>query len=75
MVPLQVRGANALGLPVVVTEQYPKALGSTVPELAECLNTNTKVRERLGWGPGSCCIGAGVGAAAASAAPRRVLEP
>jgi nicotinamidase-related amidase len=32
-----VRGAQALGLPVVVTEQYPKGLGHTVPELAEHL--------------------------------------
>ena len=30
-----VRGAQILGLPTVVTEQYPKGLGSTVPELAE----------------------------------------
>jgi nicotinamidase-related amidase len=33
-----VRGARILGLPVVVTEQYPKGLGSTVPELAEHLD-------------------------------------
>lgn len=32
-----VRGARTLGLPVVVTEQYPKGLGRTVPELAEPL--------------------------------------
>jgi nicotinamidase-related amidase len=32
-----VRGARILGLPVVVTEQYPRGLGSTVPELAEHL--------------------------------------
>jgi nicotinamidase-related amidase len=32
-----VQGARALGLPVVVTEQYPKGLGRTVPELAEQL--------------------------------------
>jgi nicotinamidase-related amidase len=32
-----VQGANALGLPVLVTEQYPKGLGHTVPELAELL--------------------------------------
>jgi nicotinamidase-related amidase len=33
-----VRGAHILGLPVVVTEQYPKGLGSTVPEVAEHLD-------------------------------------
>ena len=33
-----VRGARILGLPVVVTQQYPKGLGTTVPELAEHLD-------------------------------------
>jgi nicotinamidase-related amidase len=32
-----VQGARVLGLPIVVTEQYPKGLGSTVPEVAEHL--------------------------------------
>ena len=32
-----VDGAKALGLPVIATEQYPKGLGPTVPELAERL--------------------------------------
>jgi nicotinamidase-related amidase len=32
-----VDGAKILGLPVVGTEQYPKGLGKTVPELAERL--------------------------------------
>jgi nicotinamidase-related amidase len=31
------RGARALGLPVVVTEQYPRGLGATVAELADAL--------------------------------------
>ena len=29
------QGATALGLPLVVTEQYPKGLGATVPEVAD----------------------------------------
>jgi nicotinamidase-related amidase len=32
-----VRGAVALGLPIVVTEQYPQGLGATVPEVAQHL--------------------------------------
>jgi isochorismate hydrolase len=31
----QVRGANILGLPIIVTEQYPKAFGPTVSELSD----------------------------------------
>ena len=33
-----VQGFNVLGLPVLVTEQYPKGLGPTVPEVAEHLD-------------------------------------
>jgi nicotinamidase-related amidase len=33
-----VQGARILGLPIVVTEQYPKGLGTTVPEVAEHLD-------------------------------------
>ena len=32
-----VEGATAVGIPVVVTEQYPKGLGATVAEVAEHL--------------------------------------
>jgi nicotinamidase-related amidase len=33
-----VEGARVLGVPITVTEQYPKGLGNTVPELAEALD-------------------------------------
>jgi nicotinamidase-related amidase len=33
-----VQGANALGVPVIASEQYPRGLGSTVPEVAEHLD-------------------------------------
>jgi len=32
-----VRGMQALGVPIIVTEQYPQGLGRTVPELAQLL--------------------------------------
>jgi nicotinamidase-related amidase len=32
-----VQGAEAMGLPIIVTEQYPQGLGETVPEVAEHL--------------------------------------
>ncbi len=37
-----VQGAVALGLPVLVTEQYPKGLGPTIPEVAEHLPPGTE---------------------------------
>jgi nicotinamidase-related amidase len=33
-----VQGANALGVPVFASEQYPRGLGHTVPEVARHLN-------------------------------------
>jgi len=45
-----VRAAKELGVPVVTTEQYPRGLGHTVPELADaCAET---VVEKVSFG---CC--------------------
>ncbi len=32
------KGCHILGIPIVATEQYPKGLGSTLPEIKEFLN-------------------------------------
>jgi nicotinamidase-related amidase len=42
-----VEGADALGVPIVVTEQYPKGLGRTVPEIAEELPQGVEPIEKV----------------------------
>ena len=42
-----VEGAKAMGVPVVVTEQYPKGLGETVPEVAEHLPDGTEPIDKV----------------------------
>jgi nicotinamidase-related amidase len=46
-----VDGANILGLPVVATEQYPKGLGPTLPELAQRLGA---IPSKLTFSCGGC---------------------
>ncbi len=42
-----VRGARELGVPVHVTEQYPKGLGRTVPEVADALGDDADVEKTV----------------------------
>jgi nicotinamidase-related amidase len=42
-----IEGANAIGIPVVITEQYPKGLGETVPEVAEHLPEGVEPLEKV----------------------------
>jgi nicotinamidase-related amidase len=41
-----IRGCRALDVPVIVTEQYPKGLGHTIPELAEALDGIAPIEKR-----------------------------
>jgi nicotinamidase-related amidase len=40
-----VQGAQTLGLPILVTEQYPSGLGETVPEVAEFLEEVPRIEK------------------------------
>jgi nicotinamidase-related amidase len=42
-----VKAAARLGVPVIVTEQYPKALGNTLGPVAAALPANTPILEKL----------------------------
>jgi nicotinamidase-related amidase len=42
-----VQGARVLGLPVVVTEQYPRGLGDTVPEVLEHLGETPRLAKTV----------------------------
>jgi len=42
-----VQGAEAIGVPIEVTEQYPKGLGETVPEVADHLPDGVEPHEKL----------------------------
>ena len=42
-------GALALGVDVLVTEQYPRGLGHTVPAIAELLSRNSETIEKTGF--------------------------
>ena len=50
-VPILIEGMKVLGIPVIVTEQYVKGLGSTIPEIAEKIQGI----ERIEKASFSCC--------------------
>ena len=47
-----IQAANLLDIPTLVTEQYPKGLGSTVESVSDALNDNSVIIEKTGF---SCC--------------------
>jgi len=50
-VPLLIEGIKALGIPVIVTEQYVKGLGSTIPDIAARIEGIDRI-EKASF---SCC--------------------
>ncbi|HSD24312.1 MAG TPA: isochorismatase family protein [Solirubrobacterales bacterium] len=42
-----IEGAEAIGIPVLITEQYPKGLGETVPEVSEHLPAEARPLEKV----------------------------
>lgn len=48
-----ITGANALNVPVLVTEQYPKGLGTTIPRLTASLSSAVCRHEKVKF---SACI-------------------
>ena len=43
------KAAKVLGIPIVATEQYPKGLGHTVPQLQEAFDDKTFVTEKASF--------------------------
>ncbi len=67
---LLIRGAAILGVPILVTEQYPRGLGHTVPEVATALPAGTTPIEKMSM---SCCGNRGFLEALAAFGRRQVL--
>lgn len=46
---IMVRGAAEIGMDIIVTEQYPKGLGNTVPEISTWLSDKVPVCEKTSF--------------------------
>jgi len=65
-----IRGAALLGVPLLVTEQYPRGLGHTAPEVAAHFPSGQPILEKLTM---SCCGGPGFAARVAESGREQVL--
>jgi nicotinamidase-related amidase len=64
------QAAGTLGIPVLLSEQYPKGLGTTEPSLLEQLPAGTEKFEKTGF---SCCAAAGFVKAVADAGRDQIV--
>ena len=46
---IMVKTANILGIPIIVTEQYPKGLGETIQEIKDAIGQNTEYYEKTSF--------------------------
>ena len=67
---LLVEGAAILGVPLLVTEQYPRGLGHTAPEVASRFPAGLEVIEKMSM---SCCGAAAFTERIAASGRRQVL--
>src|SRR3989442_9005115 len=67
---LLVEGMAILGVPILVTEQYPRGLGHTAPEVAERFPAGLQVIEKMSM---SCCGAAAFTERLAASGRRQVL--
>ncbi len=42
-----IESAKAFQIPIIVTEQYPKGLGSTIPEIRDCIGEGIRPLEKV----------------------------
>ncbi len=52
------KAASELSVPLIVTEQYPKGIGSTLPELKNLIPEGTGIIDKTEF---SCCDASGFG--------------
>jgi nicotinamidase-related amidase len=64
------KAAKLLDIPVLLTEQYPKGLGETVPEIMAELPEGSRVFQKTGF---SCCSAEGFNQTLAQSARRQVI--
>lgn len=64
------KAANILEVPVLLTEQYPKGLGASVPEIIAELPEGSRVFQKTGF---SCCSAVGFNQVLAQSSRRQVI--